>query len=727
MVTFLRGRRSNDGDAMIALENANRANAAAALDPLVLRAEAAAEQLRSLASLLDRSSEIDALRERCIAAEERLASMEQIAARFAFAEEKADRIERLGEQMGPLSEKADAALHLHGQLEAFLGNASPVARLQEETESLRGQLAELFENVGRMRGQADDALSAHRHATSRLEAFDQDNQAAAGRLEDVVRRVQGVERALEPVNQAVAAVPDLQHRLAVLQSLAEQVAQKSGLLEQQREAVERASTQISQLTRLDRELDAWVRRQEEQIRRFGAIEAKLQEVQAIQTKVIARSEELQATSLQNEHIHQAARQALTDLREQMRKSSEGFEFENRGLHAVSERVADLRNAVKECEARFGVLDAASQGAAAVQGQVRAVGDHSTQLSAELTHLSEQIRVAYDEMSRLRESHAESQSRLADGAETRFAHLVRKSEEAEQVAETMAQVGESVADAARRIGAVDSSVRALESRTGQLDEIEGRIRMLGQELEQRRGAIEKASEHLKQAAQLRKQSAEAAHRLEEVSRSITATLGDAEQRSEKLERTAGELEARASALKAIERPVARFEELLGGWESAHAEASRALEQALARQAAVDALEAQVKHVFDLAERAVADVQAIGSARHEIEETRALLESTQEQFKATEGALEQFETRRRQLDRAEQRLARAEALALGVRSTVEALTAQRTIVDHAMESASSLALQMKQAEALIAAFRKERTIACELKAALALEADGEEPSR
>jgi DNA repair ATPase RecN len=246
-------------------------------------------------------------------------------------------------------------------------------------------------------------------------------------------------------------------------------------------------------------------------------------------------------------------------------------------------------------------------------------------------------------------------------------------------------------------------------------------MLGQELEQRRGALDKATEHLKQATQLRKQSAEAAHRLEEVSRSITAALGDAEQRSEKLERTAGELEARASALKAIERPVARFEELLGAWESAQAEASRSLEQTLARQAAVDALEGQVKHVFDLAERAVADVQTIGAARREIEETRELLESIQEQFKASEGALEQFETRKRQLDRAEQRLARAEALALGMRSTVEALTAQRTIVDHAMESASGLALQMKQAEALIAAFRKERTIACELKAALALEDD------
>ena len=856
MVTFLRGRRSSDGDATIAIENANRATAAAALDPLVVRAEAAAEQLRSMAALLDRSAEIEALRERCIAAEEKLAAMEQMAGRFSAADEKADRIERLGEQMGPLTEKADAALRLHGQLQEFLGNESPIAGLHEQTESLRGQLGELTENVGRMRGQADDALRAHRHATSRLESFDQDNQAATGRLEDVERRVQSVERSLEPVGQAMVAVPDLQHRLAVLQSLAEQVAQKSGLIEQQREAVERAATQISQLTRLDRELDAWLRRQEEQMRRFGTIEAKIQEVHGIQTKVIARSDELQGTSLQNEHTLQVAKQALLDLREQMRKSSESFELENRGLHAVSERVADLRNAVKECEARFAVLDAASQGAAAVQAQVRALGDQSTQLSTELAQISdetsrlaalradverigtvteevtgrmdriyqlkpdvdeamqslvalkgthelvadglERMRVAYEEMSRLRETHAEVQGRLnasdswirkveaeakelaamepevarirdeieqvkgsmgeiaarresvtelgkrldevgangvtlvermkglesrIDASDTRFVRLAKKSDQAEQVAEMIANVVESVAETDRRVGVVDTSVRALESRTSQLDEIEGRIRMLGQELEQRRGALDKASEHLTQATQLRKQSAETAHRLEEVSRTIATALGDAEQRSAKLERTTADLESRASALKTIERPVAHFEELLGNWESAQAEAARALEQTLARQGAVDALEAQVKHVFELAERAVADVQIIGASRRGVEETRDLLENTMAQVKATEGALEEFETRKRQLERAEQRLARAEALALGMRSTVEALTAQRTVVDHAMESASNLAMQMKQAEGLIAALRKERTLACELKAALALEEDGE----
>ncbi|MGH7534026.1 MAG: hypothetical protein ACREMG_00425, partial [Gemmatimonadales bacterium] len=294
-------------------------------------------------------------------------------------------------RMGSLSDKVDTAVALRDEVEKFLQLEGPVNALRTDAEGLRGQLAELADNVARMRTQHDDALTAHRHTTSRLETFDQDFQAATGRLEDAVRRVQAVERALEPLNQASTAIPDVQHQLAVLKSLADQVAQKATLLEQQREAVDRAANQISQLTRLDRELDAWLRRQEEQIRRFGPIEAKLGEIKAIQDKVMARTDELQVTSLKIDESQQSARQSLNDLREQMRKSSEGFELENRGLHAVSERIADLRNAVKECEARFAVLDAASQGTAAVQSQVRAVADQAVALSGDLSRLADEAR------------------------------------------------------------------------------------------------------------------------------------------------------------------------------------------------------------------------------------------------------------------------------------------------------------------------------------------------
>jgi chromosome segregation ATPase len=709
---------------------------------------------------------------------------------------------------------------------------------------------EVAEQINRMRGQADDALSAHRHATGRLESLAEEHVAASGKLEEVARRTAAVERSIEPLTQAIDAIPTVQHQLAVLKALADQLAQKSATLEQQREAVDRAATQISQLTRLDRELDTWLRRQEEQIRRFGAIEAKLAEVQATHTKVAARHEELSGAQQHIDEGHRAARQALTDLREQMRKSSEGFELEHRGLHAVSERVADLRAAVKECEARFAVLDAASQGAAAVQAQTQALGEQTSSISQEVIRLQdelrrmaamrleaerlvaiaaetaqrmqrieeltprldtvseqltglqgtsemmadglEQMRLAYEEMSRLREVHAETQAWLAnadvwtrkvqaqvkdlsamepaverirgeveqvqagmtdiearramveevqrrvaelgsataelrerteglkarmEGAETRFVQLGKQADEAQRVADVIAGVGSAVGDAEQRIGAVDDSVRALEARSQQLEELEERIRILGVEIEQRQGALDKATEHLSKASALRQDAAEAADQLQQLAKAIGSQLGEAEDRSGMLQDVAANLEGRSTALKTVERQLGRFEGLLAKWDSAQNEAARALEQTLARQGAIDALEQQVKHVFGLAEQAVTDVQAISDARHEIDETRTLLEATQTQFRATEETLKGFDARQRQLERAEQRLARAEALAIDVRSTVESLQAQRTLVDHVIDRAGALSFQIKQAEALVETLKRERTLACELKAAVA----------
>jgi chromosome segregation ATPase len=862
MVTFLKGRRRND-DSVVAVDESG-ANVSAALEALVARAEAAAEQLRQLAPVMERSAELETLRERCVAVERQVEGLEALGERLAAAERQAERLAAAGQdidgiqaRMGDLDGKVESALQVRDDVERVLSLEGPVAVLRSEAEALRAQIAEMSEGVGRVRAQHDDALTAHRHTTARLEAIDREHQASSGKLEETERRLQSVERSLDPLTQATESIPGVQHQLAVLKALADHLAQKTTSLEQQREAVDRAAGQISKLTVMDRELDTWLRRQEEQIRRFGAIEAKIADVQALHAKVMVRSEELQTSQQEAETAQQGARQALADLREQMRKSSEGFELENRGLHAVSERVADLRGAVRECEARFAMLDAASQGAAALQAQVRSLTEQAGALSQELVRLSdeasrvagmredaehldtlagdtaermhrietlkpqldeavrqlatlegthemmadglEQMRLAQGEMARVRESHAETQSwltttdgwarkveaqvkelrglepavdrirseveqvrasmsdiearrtlvdevhrRLADlgtlsaelkdraeglrvrmdGAESRFTQLAGQAEEAHRVSDTIAEVAASVGAAERRVDTVDGSVRALESRTTQLDELEERIRLLGQELEQRQGALDKATDHLGRASTLRQESAEAAQRLEELSRKIGGMLQKAESQAGGLDRLSGELESRAGALKPVDRQLTHFEGLLAQWESAQAEAARGLEQTLARQGAVDALEAQVKHVFDLAERSVEHAQTIGAARHEIEQTHQLLQDTHAQFKSAEESLHGFEARRRQLEKTEQRLARAEALALEVRSTVESLQAQRAVVEHVIERSGALVFQIKQAEALVETLRRERTLACDVSAAVAAMRDEDE---
>jgi chromosome segregation ATPase len=372
------------------------------------------------------------------------------------------------------------------------------------------------------------------------------------------------------------------------------------------------------------------------------------------------------------------------------------------LSGMEPAVERIREEVEQVKSAMGEIEARRETLSDVQ---RRLGDMGA-VSAELKERVDALR-----------------GRM-DSADARFGQLAKQAEEAQMVADTMAEVTGSVSEAEKRMASVDESVRSLEGRTGQLDELQDRIRLLGQELDQRQGALDKATEHLTKASALRQEAAETAQRLEEVSRTVGTTLANAEERAGTLKKVTGDLESRAAALKPVERQLSEFEDLLGRWESAQAEAAKGLEQTLARQGAVEALEAEVKNVFELAQRAVDNVQIIGSSRREIDETRALLEDTQSKFQVAEEALKDFEARKRSLDRAEQRLARAEALALGIKTTVESLQAQKTVVDHAMESAGALGLQMKQAEALIQSLRRERSLAADLKAAVAALEDIEE---
>jgi hypothetical protein len=61
---------------------------------------------------------------------------------------------------------------------------------------------------------------------------------------------------------------------------------------------------------------------------------------------------------------------------------------------------------------------------------------------------------------------------------------------------------------------------------------------------------------------------------------------------------------------------------------------------------------------------------------------------------------------------------------VRSSVESLQAQRAVVEHVIERSGALTFQMKQAEALLEMLRRERTLACDVSAAVAAARDEEE---
>src|SRR5439155_15940389 len=79
---------------------------------------------------------------------------------------------------------------------------------------------------------------------------------------------------------------------------------------------------------------------------------------------------------------------------------------------------------------------------------------------------------------------------------------------------------------------------------------------------------------------------------------------------------------------------------------------------------------------------------------------------------------LDERKRQMARAEERLARADALLVDIRSSLEALQGDKALVDQAVEKAGSLQFLIKQAEAMIEGLREEREMTARVRTAVAV---------
>jgi hypothetical protein len=124
------------------------------------------------------------------------------------------------------------------------------------------------------------------------------------------------------------------------------------------------------------------------------------------------------------------------------------------------------------------------------------------------------------------------------------------------------------------------------------------------------------------------------------------------------------------------------------------------------------------MFAMAEKTASHVKSITSTHREIDESRGLLREVLGRLNEIKNTASSLDERKRQMAKAEERLGRAEALLLGVRSGLEALQGQKAIVDQAVEKAGSLRFLLKQAEAMIDTLREEREVTARMSNAVAV---------
>ena len=162
---------------------------------------------------MERSAELDTLRERCVAVERQVEGLEALGARLARSraagraadQRRARRSIGSRARMGDLGHKVESALSLRDDVERVLSLEGPVSALRSEAEALRGQIAEMSEGVGRIRAPA--RRRADRPPPDHLPARG-DRPGAPGR-----DRPAGGDRAPAPGRRALARSAHPGHRV----------------------------------------------------------------------------------------------------------------------------------------------------------------------------------------------------------------------------------------------------------------------------------------------------------------------------------------------------------------------------------------------------------------------------------------------------------------------------------------------------------------------------------
>jgi DNA repair exonuclease SbcCD ATPase subunit len=282
-------------------------------------------------------------------------------------------------------------------------------------------------------------------------------------------------------------------------------------------------------------------------------------------------------------------------------------------------------------------------------------------------------------------------------------LTAHADEAARIEKLVPAMIGAVERAERRLADLDGGLQSLEARARGLEGLAEQTRALGQELELRQAALTSATEHLARASELRAEAASIAQQLEDRAGQLNGALATATGRTASLTETLDDLEGRAGNLRFVQKRMAQFEEQFAKWHGTEAQLSRALEQAAQRQTSVDALQADLYRLFEVAERTVEHVRAIAGAKEQVTQTRAMLENVLELVGSAQETAAGLDQRKRQIEQAEGRLARVEGLLADTESTLQTLHGQKAFLDQVIEKAGTLEFYAKQAEGLISMLR------------------------
>jgi chromosome segregation ATPase len=615
-------------------------------------------------------------------------------------------------------EAVEGALARADQLDRAVRQVDAGVRQQQENEQI---LTAMHDKVSALQSLHESVLERsrefsqlQREAEERAQATRQDLADVQDEMKRSVERFDFERQGLESVNQRVA---DLRSTLSEYETRFKDLNEPSRMVGDLKSQAEALASQLISLTgdvgRVDEELvklNAMRRELDEAGHATHDLGLQVARIQEARPAVEAAVRDLGQLSSAHAKVKDALDQANV-AHDEIARMRESQSETRTWLRTVEQSVDGLRDQVGALNKMGPTMESAVRQAERVVASTsmiesrREFVDEMQRRMTELGALS----------ARLDERGLDLQGRM-EAAEQRFVALGSQADEAERLSTTIGSVSSLVQEAERKAGEIKSTVATIVARCESVESMAQQAQTLRQELEQRQRSLAEAARDLKQATDLRQQAADSTRQLEELAKGLHATLANAGQRAEQVGELSNQLEDRVSGLRSVEERLDAFEHRLAKWEVVDQQVARTLEQISARQGTIEALQANLDRMVQMAERATSSVREINSAQHEIEQSRGLLDDVVGRLQEVRNMASTLDDRKRQIGTAEERLARVEALLVDVGSSLEGLERQKAIADQVVETAGSLQFLLKQAQATMEGLREERKMTADVRTAV-----------
>ncbi|HEV2749619.1 MAG TPA: hypothetical protein VGV12_03735 [Gemmatimonadales bacterium] len=573
------------------------------------------------------------------AAQTRVSGLEQALAHLGQAAADAAETKR---QLNALSSLADFVTRKVGVLEQqrdfvdrAIGQATQLGDVMQDIDAKITRHEESAESLGALEARVvelrtlhSDLLARSKEASARQDQITQADQELHGRLNGLRDEVERAFTRFELENQGLDAVGqrilDLRGNLTDVETRCRSLDQATRAMGDVRSQADGLVTRLGGITESVSHLET-------QMEQFGTVQAeaeRLGKTVGEMTQRVARLEKAQPA------VDAALRDfsSLKGAHEEVKDALERMRVADGEIARVREAQADtktwLGEVTQSVESLRGDLAAVEEIKPTVQS-VRNEADHLSEAMAQIEsrrQLAEQLNARLSELTTVTERLDQRSGGLMarmDATDEKFQAVVAHAEEAGRIEKLVPTVVGTVERSERRMSQIDAAVTALETRAQSLEGLAEQTRALGQELELRRTTLKSATEHLERASQLRAEAATIAQQLQERAGQLSGVLSGATDRTAALTTTLDDLESRAGNLRFVQKRMSQFEERLAKWHATEEQLMRALEQAAQRQAAVDALQADLYRLFEVAEHTVDHVRSIAGAKEQVTETGARL--------------------------------------------------------------------------------------------------------